>query len=183
MKCVDDKMMVAALRRRDETMLRRFYAANHRALFLFVRRQIKDVHVCEELVQDSLVDFFEGLRDFHFQCSLRTYLFAITRHKLIDFMRKKKLKRVLFSSLPQSLVEGLKTFLIDEELEKNALRDKINAVLVRLPNDYRLVLRLKYIEGEKVKAIARRLSLKFKAAESLIFRARRAFVRTFRALD
>ncbi len=76
-------------------------------------------------------------------------------------------------------MDGLKTILIDEEIEKKELAAKIKKVFKKLPNDYELVLRLKYIEGEKVKTIAEKLSLGFKATESLIFRARKAFIKVF----
>jgi len=51
-----------------------------------------------------------------------------------------------------------------------------------LPNDYQFVLRLKYIEGERVNNIAKKLSLGFKATESLLFRARKAFIKVFETL-
>ena len=77
------------------------------------------------------------------------------------------------------MVEGLKTVLIDDEIEKKELQNKISKVFSQLPNDYQLVLRLKYQEGERVQSIAQKLALKFKATESLIFRARKAFINVF----
>ena len=80
------------------------------------------------------------------------------------------------------MVEGLKTVLIDDEIEKQELQNKIAKVFSHLPNDYQLVLRLKYQEGEKVQSIAQKLALKFKATESLIFRARKAFINVFKTI-
>ena len=68
---------------------------------------------------------------------------------------------------------------MDEEIDQKEMAQKINHTLKKLPNDYELVLRLKYIEGERVQKIAEKLAIKFKAAESLIFRARKAFVKIF----
>ncbi len=182
MKFSNDKTIVTALINRDEIALKRFYQAYHRILFQFIHHQIDDVHLCEELAQDTLIDFFESLRDFRFQCSLKTYLFTIAQHKTIDLIRKKKIKKILFSALPIHIVEGLKTIFIDDEVERRELEEQINKVFSRLPNDYQVVLRLKYIEGDKVQTIAQKLALKFKATESLIFRARKAFIKTFKAI-
>jgi len=140
---------------------------------------VKDYEVAEEIVQDVLVDFLEALRSFHYQSSVKTFLYTIARNKTNDYFRKKKIKKVLFSALPHYLVESLKVFFIDEDLDRRETRAKIERVLRQLPNDYRLVLRLKYIEGEKVQQIAKRLALQFKATESLIFRARKAFIKLF----
>ena len=94
-------------------------------------------------------------------------------------LNDKKLKKILFSALPDYIVESLKTIIIDEEIEKKELQKKLKKVFDKLPNDYGLVLRLKYIEGEKVINIAKKISLGFKATESLIFRARKAFIKLF----
>jgi len=48
-----------------------------------------------------------------------------------------------------------------------------------LPNDYQVILRLKYMEGIKIKEIAGILKMNFKATESLLFRARKNFIKIF----
>jgi RNA polymerase sigma-70 factor (ECF subfamily) len=78
--------------------------------------------------------------------------------------------------MPEHVVDNITAVMFDDELEKKELATQIKTVLDDLPNDYQVVLRLKYIEGEKVQTIARKLSMGFKATESLIFRARKAFV-------
>ena len=177
-----DKSLLEKLLKKDEKVLIAFYRRFNRSVFNFVFRQLGDKHLAEEVTQDIFLDFIESLRDFHGQCSLKTYLFTIARNKVVDVIRKKKIKKILFSSLPNYVVEGLKLIFMEEEIEKKELTSKIKKVFKKLPNDYRLVLRLKYIEGEKVKTIAQKLSLGFKATESLIFRARKAFIKIFRSL-
>ena len=67
-------------------------------------------------MQDSFVAFFEKLRDFRGQSSLKTYLFSIARNKTIDYIRKKKIKKVLFSALPSQFVESIAFVLFDDEI-------------------------------------------------------------------
>ncbi|PIP64416.1 hypothetical protein COW96_02630 [Candidatus Roizmanbacteria bacterium CG22_combo_CG10-13_8_21_14_all_33_16] len=182
MNSIKDKEIIAGIINHDQKTLNDFYQNNSQIIFRFINRQIKDPQLSEELTQDVFIDFFESLRDFHFQSSLKTFLFSITKHKIIDSIRKKKIKKILFSALPSYVVEGLKTVLIDDEIEKQELQNKIAKVFSHLPNDYQLVLRLKYQEGEKVQSIAQKLALKFKATESLIFRARKAFINVFKTI-
>lgn len=178
----EDKEFIEGIIRRDDKILLDFYRKFNPSIFHFVHRQLQERNLAEEITQDIFLDFIEGIRDFHGDCSLKTYLFSIARNKVVDVIRKKKIKKILFSALPANIVEGLKTVLIDEEVEKKELAAKMKKVFNKLPNDYELVLRLKYIEGEKVKSIAQKLSLGFKATESLIFRARRAFIKLFTSL-
>lgn len=179
MKPDHDKALIEQIIRRDEKALFKIYGQYHNQLFNFINKQLKDAAKAEEVTQDVFLDFIESLRDFQYQCSLKTYLFSIARNKVIDVIRKKKMKRILFSSMPSYLVESLASVVFDDELEKKELSAKILNVFEKLPNDYRLVLRLKYLEGAKVKTIADKLSLGFKATESLIYRARKAFIKVF----
>ena len=51
--------------------------------FSFVRSQISNYQIAEEIAQDVFIDFIEALRDFE-QSSLKTFLFSIARHKIVD---------------------------------------------------------------------------------------------------
>ncbi len=179
----EEKNLIERIIKKDEKALLLVYKKNKNLILNFVNRQLRDYQLAEEVTQDVFLDFIESLRDFNFQCSLKTFLFSIAKNKVIDVIRKKKIKKILFSALPPYFVEGLKTILIDDEIDRNELNGKIKKTLSELPNDYQLVLRLKYIEGEKVTNIAEKLSLGFKATESLIFRARKAFVKVFQKVQ
>lgn len=172
----DDKKIIEAIIHKDDTALLALYKQHKATLHQFINRQLNDPQLADELTQDVFLDFIEALRDFHFQCSIKTFLFTIAKNKVIDVIRKKKIKRILFSSMPEHVVDNITAVMFDDELEKKELATQIKTVLDDLPNDYQVVLRLKYIEGEKVQTIARKLSMGFKATESLIFRARKAFV-------
>ncbi len=178
----DERKIVERIIRKDEKALLFVYQKYQKSLQNFIYRKIKDYQVAEEISQDVFLDFIEALRDFNFRSSMKTFLYSIARNKTIDYIRKKKLKKVLFSALPQYFIEGLKTIFIDDELEKKELSGKIKKTLDMLPNDYSVVLRLKYLDGERVNRIAEKMSIGFKATESLLFRARKAFIKIFQTL-
>lgn len=175
----EEKELLEKVINKDEKALFYIYKKYQPSIFNFVRSQISNYQTAEELTQDIFIDFIEALRDFRFQSSLKTFLFSIARHKVVDQIRKKKIKNILFSRLPSYIVESLKVVFIDDEIDKKELRGKITKVLESLPNDYRVVLRLKYFEGVKVSEIAGKLNLNFKATESLLFRARKSFIKVF----
>lgn len=175
-----EKEIIAGILKRDEKILLSFYKAHHQPVFRFIFRQIGKEDVAEEMAQDVFIDFIEGLRDFRGDSSLKTYLFSIARFKIIDYIKKKKLKKILFSALPPNIVDNIVSVLVDDEIERSDLANRIDRILNRLPNDYRIVIRLKYMDGRKVKEIANQLMLSFKATESLLFRARQAFMEEFR---
>lgn len=176
-----DRELVQKIIECSEQALHECISQYQKPLFLYILRQLGDKNLAEELVQDVFIDFLEQLRDFRFQSSLKTFLFTIARNKTIDVIRKKKIKKILFSALPSYIVEGLVKVRMDEDIERKELEQKIAHVMDSLPHDYQVILRLKYVEETSVKNIATKLSLPFKATESLLFRARKAFIRLFSA--
>ena len=176
---VNEEKIVKQIIHRDEKALLSFYRAHHAGVLQFIYKQVGSKDVAEELAQDSFLDFIEGLRNFRGESSLKTYLFSIARFKIIDHIKKKKIKKILFSALPKSIVENMTSVFIDDQIEQKELAQKIEKVINLLPNDYHLILRLKYMDGRRVQEIARRLALTFKATESLLYRARQAFIKTY----
>ena len=177
--CQEEKKLLEKIIKKDEKALFYVYKKFQPSIFNYVKSQINNYQTAEELTQDIFIDFIEALRDFRFQSSLKTFLFSIARHKIVDQIRKKKIKNILFSRLPSYIVESLKVVFIDEEIDKKELKEKITTILESLPNDYQLVLRLKYMEEIKIKEIADKLKMNFKATESLLFRARKSFIKVF----
>lgn len=170
-----DKELVAGILSGDEISLRRFYQGHSSKLTAFVRKRLGDEKDVEEIVQDTFLASLDALRDFTFKCSLSTFLCSIAKRKVVDFYRKKKLKRVLFSQFPQ--IESLLSLLTtpEDKLDEKLLIEKIERTFNKLSPRYKQILKLKYIDGLTVDEVARELSMSFKGIESMLFRARKSF--------
>ena len=177
---IEDQHLIQRLLLRDRQAAREFYERFAPRLFRFIRRKVGSDQDVEEIAQDTLFAFLEGIRDFTGRSSLNTYLCSIAGNKIVDFYRKKKLVRIVFSQLPEGL-EPLISDLADPQkiLDNSLLRQKIVSVLSQLSPRYRKIIHLKYIEGRSVIEIAHLLSLSFKSAESILFRGRRSFVKLY----
>lgn len=176
---MNDTELVAKILARDRHALSLFYRTHAPKLRQFIRRKVSNTEDAEEVLQDVLYAFLEAIRDFTGSSRLTTFLYAIASHKVIDYYRRKKLRHVVFSAVPQ--LESVVTPLLgpEEELDATMLREKIKRVLGSLLPLHRQVLILKYAEGFAVADIAKRLAISFKSAESQLFRARKAFVELF----
>jgi len=182
MKKKEERYLVEKILGKDEKAFLNFYKKHYKEVYFYIKKRISDQNLVEELTQDVFINFLEGLRDFHFQSSLKTFLMTIAKNKVIDYYRKKKIKSILFSKMPQFVIDSFSAFFLEEELEKKELQKKIEKIFKKLPNDYIVVLRQKYIEGKKVAEIAQFLKIGFKATESLLYRARQAFIKEYRLL-
>lgn len=165
--------------RGEEASLRKFYQAYSPKLFSFIRQRVSEEKDSEEILQDVFLASLDALRDFTYRCKLETFLCAIAKNKIVDYYRKKKLKKILFSQIPE--VEPLLAVLTtpEDKLDEKLLKQSIEQTLKNLAPRYEKILRLKYMEGFSVKEIAGKLSVTFKSAESLLFRARQEFVKVY----
>lgn len=178
-----DSVLISRLLDRDERALKGFYVLHKQSLLAFIQKTIAESEESEEILQDTFLDFIEGLRDFRGQSSLKTYLYSIAKNKIIDKLRRKKIRKIFFSHIPSFIIDSFATVLFDDQLDKDYILKKITAVLANLPHDYERVLRLKYIDGRSVKEIAEHTHLPFKTTESLLFRARKAFINSYEQYD
>lgn len=175
----NEKELVEQILIGNERALRFFYLHFQPRIFKYIKNKIADTADAEEIMQDTLLATIEGLRDFSFRCRIFTFICSIANHKVIDFYRRKKIKKVVFSHLADA--EPLVSTLLGPEdlLDDELLKQRIKETFDKITPIYKKILILKYVQGYKVAEIAQKLSISFKSAESQLFRARRAFVTTF----
>lgn len=179
---MDDMTLVSQLLLKDRRSAGIFYKTYSPKIKRYVHAKIGVYEDAEDLVQDILYAFLEAARDFRGSSSIQTYLYSIAHHKVIDYYRKKRLKQLVFSQVPQ--LESLISPLLDPQAQLDAtlVREKIQKVLATLLPVHRTILLLKYLDDVSVSEIAKQLSTTIKGAESRLFRARRAFVQSFLSL-
>lgn len=173
---MEDRQLVAQILKGNEKSLRYFYRTYQPRLLSFIRAKIANEADVEEILQDVLLATLEALRDFSFKASLFTFTCSIANHKVIDFYRRKKIKNIVFSRLPDMEPLLATLFGPEDSLDDELLKQKISETFQNITPKYRQIIKLKYIYGFTVEEIAQKLSISFKSAESQLFRARRAFV-------
>jgi len=175
----EDLRLVERVLSGEDKALWEFYKKFERTLFSYIKGKIENTKDGEEILQDILLASLEALRDFTGRSSLKTFVFAICHNKVIDYYRKKKIKQVFFSAMPE-LGELLTTTKGPEDkLDEKLLNEKIEKTLFNLQPEYKRVLILKYLQGLSIIEMAKNLSQTVKMVESRLFRARKAFVRIY----
>ncbi len=152
-----------------------FYNKYYKGVAGFVRKRIDDEWVVEELTNDILMAGYKSLPTFREKGSEFSWLCGIAKHKIVDYYRKKKIRTILFSSSP--LFEEIADEALSPERDclKNELKKEIEETFRDVGEGYKKILRLKYIDGLKVKQIAKLLECSVKAAESKLSRAKQSF--------
>lgn len=171
--------MVRGVLRGDKIWIRRFEQKFRHKLLNFVLQKVGRYEDAEEIAQDTLVSGIYCLPSFLGKSCLWTWLCGIAKHEIADFYRKRKIKEVLFSHFPG--LESLASKALSPELalEEKEMKEKILHCFLALAEGYRVVLRLKYVEGFSVRQIAQQLKKTSKAVEMRLRRARAAFVQNW----
>ena len=187
----------AAWRRRalagDADAVRTFAEAVLQPLYGFCLYRVgRNVHLCEEVVQETLV---RALRDLDRYQPARAgdnifpWLTGLARneiHRVLQRERGTVSIQILWERMDRELLD-LYARLDSEPFGEDVLvREEtcelVNVTMSQLPPHYREALEAKYVNGKSVRDLAAAWRTTEKAAESQLTRARKAFRATFLTL-
>jgi RNA polymerase sigma-70 factor, ECF subfamily len=135
-----------------EQYVMEWYELYYEDLFRFILFMTGDKQCCEDFVHDTFVRAYTAMERFEYQSNVRTWLFSIAKHLVIDEIRKRKRRKwLIFIGLEKEIPSTLD---VEQYIEnKEALKELIDAIY-KLKPSYRLVVILKKIEGCSTKEIA-----------------------------
>ena len=189
---LDDKRLVKQLLANDEQAFDRFFSENFARLYRFALTRLpEDPDGTREVVQIALTKAIRKLHTYRAESALFTWLCAITRNEMSDWLAKQGRYRqhiVLTEDYPE-IQAAVDSFQAPQSLnpehvyQRTELARLIQVALDRLPPKYGNVLEWKYIEGYSVSEIAEKLNLGNEATQSLLARAKRAFSDVYGSLS
>lgn len=165
----DNSEFVAKIKAGDKRAFSRFYKQTKNKLIQYVYTKVSNPKDCEEIVQDSYLGFLDSVPLFRGQSSLWTFLVSITRHEIADYYRRKYAKKAL------TYVPFIDMGYTEDVYSAKETREHCNHVLESLTKENKMLIIWKYMDKLPVNEIAKKLDISPKAAESRLFRARKAF--------
>lgn len=172
--------LVDKLRRGDSTAVEQFYKVYRRRLYYLVLEHVgRDQGLAEDLVQEVFLAALGSLDGFRGDSQLYTWLRSIAFHKINDHYRRQARQPKPEKSPPEILALKLEQATGDEQaahsaMESEEARLEVHQALVDLPQDYRDVLVLKYLDEKPVLEISQVMGRSPKSVEGLLARARKA---------
>ena len=161
----EERELVIRLRAGDETAFETFAEHYIAGLYRFALRRLdNDRELTREIVQSTVCKVIEKLDTYRGEAPLFTWLCACCRNEIAAHFRRagRRPREVeLVEDVPQ------------EPATDTA--ELVHAALDRLSPTYARAMEWRYLDGLEVADVAQRLALTYKAAESLLSRARSAF--------
>ncbi|RUS53255.1 RNA polymerase sigma factor SigW [Kurthia sp. 3B1D] len=143
-------------------------------------RMLGNKEEAEDAAQEAFIKAYIHLHTYDQKRKFSTWLYRIATNLCIDRIRKKKPDYYLDAEVPGT--EGLDMYsqlavdelLPEEELERMELQERIQYEISRLPDKYRAVIILKYIEELPLQEISDILDIPLGTVKTRVHRGREA---------
>lgn len=148
-----------------------------------ILRRSEDV---EDLAQQVFLKVYLSLQRFDLRSTFSTWLYKVTVNECLDHLRKKKVRKLVYeadlSEEQAALLEGaVQPERHEISSERRAeLRQLVDRLMDELPEEERLMMVLKEVEGWTVEEIAEVLNLNVNTVKVRLFRARSRLVDFYR---
>ena len=179
----EERRLVDRMRAGDESAFEMFSESYVSALYRFAWKRLDhDRELTQEIVQSTVCKVIEKLDSYRAEARLFTWLCACCCNEIAAHYRRlgRRPKEVeldegLAETLPDGGLSSALTDGLEQRLGRMETAERVHLALDRLPESYARAVEWRYLEGLPVTEIARRLESSYKAAESLLSRARKAF--------
>jgi RNA polymerase sigma-70 factor (ECF subfamily) len=149
-------------------------------VFHLCYRMLGNRHEAEDMAQEAFIRAYINIASFNINLKFSTWLYRIATNLCIDRIRKKKPDFYLDAEV--SGTDGLTmysqipadTSLPEEDVENLELQETIQKEISRLPEKYRSVIVLKYIEELSLNEISEILDMPLGTVKTRIHRGREA---------
>ena len=166
-----DMELVRLVRQGDEAAFRRVVDIHGPRLYLLAMSMLGNCEDAQDVVQETFVGAFRGLRGFQERSTVKTWLTRILMNNVADLRRRRHLRKTLpFDEAAEQL--GASPARRVTETGRADMRMDIAAVIGRLPEEHRTVIVLREMQGMTYEEIAAALGVPRGTVESRLFRAR-----------
>jgi RNA polymerase sigma-70 factor (ECF subfamily) len=167
----DEAELVARLRASDARAFEELVIAYQHRVFAVAARMLGNRAEAEEIAQEVFLRAHRAIRDFRGDAKLSTWLYSITSRLCLNRLAttERRLTREDDETLARLPGGGAAA---DEELERRQLQGALHQAIAALPEDRRLVVVLRDVEGLSYEEIAQALDLEQGTVRSRLHRAR-----------
>src|SRR5579885_2519955 len=173
----------------DETAYRELVEKYQSKLFSIIHGIVRQRNDVEDIAQQVFAKVYFSLRNFDFRSSLITWIYKITVNECFDYLRKKKVRKLVYESdMSEDEVRRVENSepSVDRQPPADATlarRDYVLKLLSRVSEEERMLLMMKEVEGYSVEELAGMTRLNENTIKVKLFRARQKLVRAAQRLE
>lgn len=150
--------IVKAVQDGEEKSATALYDAFQKELYFYILKTVNDPQLAEDLLQDTFVEILQTINNLKEPAAFPSWSRQIAYHKCTAYYKKRRDVladenedgTTVFDTIPEENSE----FIPDEALDKEDLKQTINAMIAELPMEQRSALLMRYFDEMSVKEIA-----------------------------
>ncbi len=164
---MEDNKLILRCQHGDKQAFQELIEKYHPYVYKFLIKTTDNKQLSEDLTQEVFIKVIRSIDKFDLKgkAKFSTYIITLSRNCYIDYYRKNK-KSIKDIPMDENLTlqcNSVEEVVIDEIYTKGVIQG-----LEELPEEQRLVIKLKYLEGLTLKEISERLELEEKTIKSRI---------------
>lgn len=173
----------------EEAAFREIVERYQSKVFSIIHGIVRQRNDVEDIAQQVFAKVYLSIRSFDFRSSLITWIYKITVNECFDYLRKKKVRKLVYESdLSEDEVRRVENTEppVDRQPATDttlARRDYVLKLLSRVSEEERMLLMMKEVEGYSVEELAQTTGMNENTIKVKLFRARQKLVKAAQRLD
>lgn len=152
------------------------YNQHKTKIYNYARKMLSDKMICEDIVQNVFVKFFQNMNFIKNTGRIDVWLFTTTRNEIYSFYRTKRSHVDQFGVQDIDEIDIDSSTKVDEEFELQEMKEMIMKELDKLPVEQRDVFLLKEYGGLSYKEISDIMKIDEELIKSRLYKTRQKLI-------
>ncbi len=184
----EEAALVRRVQAQDEMAFREIVDRYQAKVFSIIYGILRNRNDAEDIAQQVFAKIYFSIKNFDFRSSLLTWIYKITVNECYDYLRKKRVRKLVyesdFTAEDSLLMENSEPSMdlkapVDVQL---AQRDLITKLLSKISDEDRSLILLKEVEGHSVEELSQMTGMNENTIKVKLFRARQKLVKAAQRL-
>jgi RNA polymerase sigma-70 factor (ECF subfamily) len=179
----EEALLVRRVQSGDELAFREIVDRYQSKVFSIIYGILRNHNDAEDIAQQVFAKIYFSIRNFDFRSSLLTWIYKITVNECYDYLRKKKVRKLVYESdFTEEEAQRMERAEPGSEQQPAldtalARRDLVTKLLAKVSNEDRTLLLMKEVEGHSVEELAQMTGMNENTIKVKLFRARQKLVK------
>jgi len=164
MQLQTDKEYIECLKKDDFVAFDALFRKYSESLYAFALSITRDSYASQDITQLVFLKIWEKRAQINEHLSFKSFLFSITYHETISWLRKEKSEKRRINEFVQN--SGIQTNETERSIEFKNIEGIANQLIEELPEKRKEIFKLSRVQGYSNKEIAERLGISVKTVEN-----------------
>ncbi|WP_160289241.1 RNA polymerase sigma factor [Clostridium argentinense] len=164
---MDDKEIIKSILEGNKNDFEKILIKYDKKVYGFICKLVGDKHIAQDLTQETFLKVYRNLSSFDYDKNFITWIFTIAKNTSFNYLKSNEAKS--FEKIDEEFTHGLTPEVVIENKEN---MKELYELIHNLPEKYRVLILLKYVEKLTAEEIGKVLKLPKGKVESRLYIAR-----------